>query len=464
MSGHSVGIYLANYSSPKIGTNELIHNKQNGIYASAGSVPDLRLYLGSSPNPNCPPTFYALSGCNDVKENGGYSQYPFAVGDDGSEIFLGSSFILMDEGYNRVVDDREEEPPLYHTLLLMNGAGVQKRILARYNWWGLTEISPARFGNLTVTYEPTAIGDGCPIPQILSPCSLIVPIVYDTEGAVVEADTLYPLFDADEISDADGEKAIADGYFLQGDYENAELIYNGIIEDYPDSIQAYYSSQQLFAIKKIQNSGYNDYETLQNFYNNYISNVSDTLLEKMIENLNTLCYIGKEEYETAIGRFEDIINQNQGQEEAIYAEIDLLVTAMLASNDSSGALGKLSKKYALSSNGGYEAAMDKLLGKLGLPGAEDEEEILPTEYTLYQNYPNPFNPTTTIKYDLPNTSDVSLIIYDILGRKVKELVNTKQQAGRYEIQFNASSLASGVYIYQLIADKYINSKKMILLK
>lgn len=100
----------------------------------------------------------------------------------------------------------------------------------------------------------------------------------------------------------------------------------------------------------------------------------------------------------------------------------------------------------------------------GKSGLESEKELLPTEYTLYQNYPNPFNPTTTIKYDLPNTSDVSLIIYDILGRKVKELVNTKQQAGRYEIQFNASNLASGVYIYQLIADKYFSSRKMILLK
>jgi len=57
-----------------------------------------------------------------------------------------------------------------------------------------------------------------------------------------------------------------------------------------------------------------------------------------------------------------------------------------------------------------------------------------------------------------------LIIYDILGRKVKELVNEKQQAGRYEVQFNASNLASGVYIYQLIAEKYISSRKMILLK
>jgi len=95
---------------------------------------------------------------------------------------------------------------------------------------------------------------------------------------------------------------------------------------------------------------------------------------------------------------------------------------------------------------------------------EVEVDFTPKEFALYQNYPNPFNPATIIKYDLPNISDVSLIIYDILGRKVKELVNAKQQAGRYEIQFNASSLSSGVYIYQLVADKYISSKKMILLK
>jgi hypothetical protein len=103
----------------------------------------------------------------------------------------------------------------------------------------------------------------------------------------------------------------------------------------------------------------------------------------------------------------------------------------------------------------------QLLAKVNGTGSKN---LIPKEYNLYDNYPNPFNPITTIKYDLPNAGDVSLIIYDILGRKVKELVNTKQEAGRYEIQFNASSLASGVYIYHLIAEKYISAKKMILLK
>jgi hypothetical protein len=121
-------------------------------------------------------------------------------------------------------------------------------------------------------------------------------------------------------------------------------------------------------------------------------------------------------------------------------------------------------KYSVNGLSDYTNKLSQLLKTRGRSGLESENELVPTEYTLYQNYPNPFNPITTIKYDLPNASDVSLIIYDILGRKVKELVNTKQGAGRYEIQFNASTIASGVYIYQLIAEKYISSKKMILLK
>ncbi len=95
----------------------------------------------------------------------------------------------------------------------------------------------------------------------------------------------------------------------------------------------------------------------------------------------------------------------------------------------------------------------------------------PSVFLLLQNYPNPFNPISTIKYDLPASLNpfkggtlVNLVIYDILGRRVKVLVNEIQQAGRYEVQFDASNLSSGVYIYQLITEKYLSSKKMILLR
>ena len=83
---------------------------------------------------------------------------------------------------------------------------------------------------------------------------------------------------------------------------------------------------------------------------------------------------------------------------------------------------------------------------------------------MYQNYPNPFNPTTTIKFDIPKDGLITLEIYDILGRRVTTLVNELRSAGSYEQSFNASSLASGVYVYKLQAGDFVNSKKMLLIK
>ncbi len=94
----------------------------------------------------------------------------------------------------------------------------------------------------------------------------------------------------------------------------------------------------------------------------------------------------------------------------------------------------------------------------------DNENTLPTEYSLYYNYPNPFNPSTTIKYDLPRQSNVTLKIYDILGEEVATLVNTEQMAGRYKIQWNADRFASGIYIYRIQASDFVAVKKMILVK
>ena len=85
-------------------------------------------------------------------------------------------------------------------------------------------------------------------------------------------------------------------------------------------------------------------------------------------------------------------------------------------------------------------------------------------YELYQNYPNPFNPTTTIRYAIPQDGVVTLKIFDILGQEVATLKNEFQKANRYEVNFNSAGLASGVYIYRLQVNNFLESKKMILLK
>jgi cytochrome c peroxidase len=127
------------------------------------------------------------------------------------------------------------------------------------------------------------------------------------------------------------------------------------------------------------------------------------------------------------------------------------------------------------------------LGNLGLTSEEEDDIIaflktltdgyiipitninqigteVPTQFRLNQNYPNPFNPTTKIKYGLPKETYVKLVVYDMLGREIKVLVNETQKAGVYEATFNASSLASGVYFFRLITDGFIETKKMILMK
>jgi hypothetical protein len=100
-----------------------------------------------------------------------------------------------------------------------------------------------------------------------------------------------------------------------------------------------------------------------------------------------------------------------------------------------------------------------------IPVGVDEGEVnLPVEFSLEQNYPNPFNPATTIKFSIPQSSKVTLKIYDVLGREVSTLVNDVRNAGNHEVNFDASNLASGMYIYSIKAGDYSASKKMMLLK
>ncbi len=95
---------------------------------------------------------------------------------------------------------------------------------------------------------------------------------------------------------------------------------------------------------------------------------------------------------------------------------------------------------------------------------DGEDGGIVNNFMLEQNYPNPFNPSTTISYSLSERSAVTLKVYDVLGNEVASLVNTTQETGKYDVNFDASSLSSGLYIYTLNAGNYTSSKKMMLLK
>ena len=98
-----------------------------------------------------------------------------------------------------------------------------------------------------------------------------------------------------------------------------------------------------------------------------------------------------------------------------------------------------------------------------------EDGLIPEEFKLSQNYPNPFNPTTRIQFDIPRRSHTTVVVYDLLGNQVATLINKKVAPGRHVLTWNAvddfnRKLPSGIYFYQIQADRFVDTKKMLLLK
>ena len=128
--------------------------------------------------------------------------------------------------------------------------------------------------------------------------------------------------------------------------------------------------------------------------------------------------------------------------------------------------------WVLNSESGEEYTLEGT-GEITVPTEEtftlERKAIIPISYALHQNYPNPFNPITSLRYDLPKQAQVTLTVYDILGREVTHLVNTTQEAGYRSVQWNAtdsfgSPVSAGVYLCQIRVGEFVQTKKMVLLK
>lgn len=112
----------------------------------------------------------------------------------------------------------------------------------------------------------------------------------------------------------------------------------------------------------------------------------------------------------------------------------------------------------------FGTAFDRLYKFTKTGTSVEKLDAVPTGYELSQNFPNPFNPTTNIKFSIPSSEFVTLKVYNTLGQEVASLINEFKSAGTYQVDFNASNLSSGMYIYTLTSGNYKISKKMILMK
>ncbi|MGE5431002.1 MAG: S8 family serine peptidase [Syntrophomonadaceae bacterium] len=190
-------------------------------------------------------------------------------------------------------------------------------------------------------------------------------------------------------------------------------------------------------------------------------------------------YLQTGQFDKAMAWFDNAVSSSASEQEALDAKFSKLFAFINVKKDLGKAQEVLSdiKKSNLSDiyfSSRVEIA-ENLMGdpsaysankgeKQENSGQSLENSGIVTEYALSQNYPNPFNPSTVINFEIPQASKVSLRVYDILGKEVATLVDGYKEMGRYSVQFNAKDIPSGMYIYEIRANNFIRSGKMLLLK
>ncbi|MCC6253572.1 MAG: T9SS type A sorting domain-containing protein, partial [Ignavibacteriaceae bacterium] len=446
INGFKNGVELGS-SSPNIGSNSIISNKNYGIYIGPDSYPDLSATIISDER-------YPVTGFNTIKENGLCSFYPGY-----SEIYLSSSYALLKGGCNIIADDRYDPSLQCNHNYLIDGDHVAETINAGENYWGeINNHNPeGRFGqNISVDYGG----------YLMSPClfesGTELFIFKDLKGDVY--DSLYSTASTPtNLTEIEIKYAEGNEYYYSNDFIQAKQKFLEIIQLSGNdrlSLQAY---TKLFEIANSNTYTSEQFLQLKDFYFQKANAQTDSLISSSLLHLGNLCLVSAKEYISAINSFEESVQQNPNTDLALYRQIDALTTSSLLTSDST--LGKMvPSKYKVENILGYSKMISELLRSRGKEGLAMDNQVIPKDFKLYQNYPNPFNPTTTIKFDLPKDGLVNLEIYDILGRRIATLINENKIAGSYEQVFNSASFASGVYIYKIQAGDFLSAKKMILLK
>ena len=244
------------------------------------------------------------------------------------------------------------------------------------------------------------------------------------------------------------------------------LISNGrIVDDYTYQFDVVISSQNYFEITSYQCvfSFYCNDMNNDNFKFSYI-NGSSQLQNKPILGFSAKFLNNKIELTVASKAQSDFLNNNSlrvgtfqvHRENNIFDINSILVNWNFSGDNSTILTGHLFSDITVPSD---------FISKITLTGVENSKTQIPEDYELEQNFPNPFNPSTKIEFFLKQSGKVKLDVYNLIGQKVAELINEELLAGFHNVNFNASDLASGIYIYQLKVDNKFNSaKKMILAK
>lgn len=449
-SGITNGISILNNSSPIVFQNTIANNTLNGIYVDHAS-PSLQSNAIST-------TGYdhaAVSNNNYSYTLFGKTSYPY----DGYNTISGSYYGIyvsnhstIQAGYTDIARDNR----------ILNNSNRNTYVIgtstlyAKNDWWGIP-VNTAKFYTETGSYFyylPYLTEDPLGSQSIVSSRDLTA------EENVTSSTTNY----------SPEEELLLKAKELQQKHQTSEAIriYRELIKTYEDKSISEIALVELCNIYR-QTKDKNEKDYLENF--KLPKNNKNRLYPIALE---LLSHINKEEGNNseALADCETMIKAFPSTEYEKNALMDKFFLYYDNKDFTSAktVVEKLTNSFSESPE--IAAAINLLgleeLGKEYFPpqvNPEDnmKKDTLSANYEI-NNYPNPFNPITTITYQLPKSGNVTLKIFDILGNEVKTLINEQKEMGKYSVQFDASSFASGMYIYQLRVNDYTSTKKMLLLK
>ncbi|HDO28005.1 MAG TPA: T9SS type A sorting domain-containing protein, partial [Bacteroidetes bacterium] len=258
----------------------------------------------------------------------------------------------------------------------------------------------------------------------------------------------------------DGEE-----HFENEEYADAKTTFESVVELYPNTQYAGAAMKELFTLEKFTD---NDYSALKQYYETNDSIQADTVLTKLATFLSNKCEIKLENWQTAIDHFEDVIDNPESTEDSIFAIIDLGNTYLLMgdSTERGTARGRM-LQYIPKSREAFAAKRNYLLSLLPVTKNRQKPDNLfetSKQEILLQNAPNPFSNTTTVYYRLSEPCSVTLKVFDHVGREVKRINETTQNAGLNKIELDMNGLPAGIYFYSIFINGQLSdTKKMVLL-
>ncbi|MBZ0202184.1 MAG: T9SS type A sorting domain-containing protein [Ignavibacteria bacterium] len=261
------------------------------------------------------------------------------------------------------------------------------------------------------------------------------------------------------------ETSTVDSYFMQAymkemeaDYSSAIIKYKYVVSDFKTTSYAPVAIARIFACLEKANSSTGAFQQIQGYYSGINSDTGNTTtVRELAEDFMIKSKVKQGMIEEAISDYNAIYQANTGNSTGVHALLNkACLEHMLTFGDNmSGSTSGYSEHKA--------KLLSLLLGKEIKNNHISINNTIPGNFKLYQNYPNPFNPVTSIKYDIPKDNFVNVRIYDLLGREVFSSGEFKK-AGSYEVKFDGTNFASGMYFYSLESGSFRETKKMVLIK